>query len=192
LKILINLLLLINLVISQNSDVKRIEKSLIINSFSEDKISFFVSFQKNKNNLSKYFSSNIWLSENFGFNTTISPNMESKNIDLYYNTSFVYVPEILKKKFSKANLSFTIHRQRFYYNNSYRWFDFKVMYNLNINDNKFNLGWIYFEKSGEKHGFIFSYCNHYNKRIRTFFGLKLYRDIGKINFQPNFKIEMGI
>ena len=183
---------MINLVFSQNSQFNKIEKSLIVNSFTEEKISFFVSLQKNKNNLSKYFSTNVWLSENFGFNATISPNIDSNNLDLYYNTSFVYIPEILKKNIFKANLSFTIHRQRFYYYKSYRWFDFKLIYNLNINDNKFNFGWIYFEKRNEKHVFHFSYSKHSNKRIRTFLGFKLYKDLNKINFQPNIKIEIGI
>tara|TARA_B100000212_G_scaffold339113_1_gene316877 strand:- start:1216 stop:1794 length:579 start_codon:yes stop_codon:yes gene_type:complete len=192
LKIFINLLLLTNLVVTQDYQFKKIEKSLLINSFGEEKISFLVTLQQNKNNLSKYFSSNIWLSENFSINTTISPNIQYQNIDFYYNTSFIYVPEILKTNSHKANLSFTIHRQRFYFYNSYRWFDFKIIYNINIYDNKFNIGWIYFEKRENKHVFNFSFSKNLNKRIRTFFGLKLYKELEKINFQPNIKIEMGI
>ncbi len=187
-KLIFNLLVIFNFVLSQHLNFNKIEKSIIIPNINNNKIALFFSFQNNNNKLNKYFSSNIWLSENFGFNATIAPNIKEDIIDLYYNTSLSYIPEILSFDAFKTNLSFTIHRQRFYNLISYRWYDLKLVSNIILNKKNIVLCWIYFENIKNKHVIDLSFNKKLSKNIQSYFGSKFYQSNGKINFQPSIKI----
>ena len=72
---------------SQNSIPNQIEKSIFFFNENDHKVSLGISFQNSNNTIDKYFSGNLWFSDNLAINSSLSSSSNNSDINLYYNNN---------------------------------------------------------------------------------------------------------
>ncbi len=184
------LFLLLAISSSQNSIPHKIERSIFFFNENDHKTSLMVSFQKNEQ-IEKYFSGNIWLSENLAINSSLSSSTKNYDINLYYNTSITYRPSNFKFKYFSGNLNLGMHTIRFYNYRSFKWYDFSFLLNSMLDNHKFYLAWNYYTHVKNKHIFHLAYKRLIYQNINILIGSKIYNE-SNIVIQPFLKLMLNL
>ena len=114
---------------------------------------------------------------------TYSPSILNNQPNLYYQYSIIYVPEIFKKINSVFNLG--VHRVRYYYKNSYKWFHISLSTKYLIFKGTFNSNFIYLFNKWNRKFFEINYSQNIKNSFFTIYGFKIWKDNSKFFLQPN-------
>ena len=176
---------------SQNSIPNQIEKSIFFFNENDHKVSLGISFQNSNNTIDKYFSGNLWFSDNLAINSSLSSSSNNSDINLYYNSSITYLPSSTIFKNFSTNINIGMHRVRLYKYRSFKWYDFSLLSSFKFNSHKILLAWNYLTHIKNKHLIHFSYKRMINDNVNLIIGSKIYRN-NSIKIQPHFRLMINL
>ena len=145
-----------------------------------------------ENSIRTYYSGIWWVSPNLNISGTISPARFKNDINLYYQSSIGYIPQLKLLPWVDTSFNTGINRLRYLNEKNYRWYH-AALYSSTEGENQFiSAAWIYLFNKWHTHIFQIEYNRIMFEKFQISSGIKLWSEDFNIQFQPLIKLLVNL
>ncbi len=155
-----------------------------INHYYESEFQFSGDFQEYDNTIRPYFSGKWWISPNLNVSGAFSPSENENDIQLYFQTSIGYIPQLILFPWTDTSFNAGIHRIKYFEEKNYRWYHAAFCFTKKLDNQFLSATWIYLFDEWHTHILQMEYYQNILDNFQFNVGFKISTTNSNSNFQP--------